>query len=301
MRCALPNASFRQGLIKPNKLSLFGVNEHGFASDGLFKVSPKNYDSSLDTSTDFNPIPVFDDKGTIIGYDLNFDQYIEQTGIKTSDDPFQLLGIWNGRDYIAQTAKEYNKNLAILASNMYKQDLKQKGKTFTDHAYVTISELTKKDRVIKAAWDLVPNYVKQSMASHQDCNISDILIRKDMIDLFLGYHQASVTDIWTGRTRWNPKVCNYAAKLAKTVLGEDAYKKLASVERAISYTTSFARNAIVIRSVVVPYTNLTANILQLRMRGLPFSYISREILSKVSELEHYNTLSKNMLKLETKL
>lgn len=301
MRCALPSVSFRQGLIKPNRLSLFGVNESGFASNGIYKISPKNYDSSLDTATDFNPIPVFNSKGAIIGYDLNFDQYIEQSGIRTSDDPFQLLGIWNSQDYIAQTAKGYNDTIATLAANMYQQDLKQKGKEFVNHAYLPISELTKKDRVTASAWALVPSYVKKLMANKQNCTVGDILLRKDMVDLFLGYHQASVTDIWTGRTRWNPNVCNYAAKLAKTILGEDAYKKLASVERTISYTTSFARNAIVVRSVAVPFTNLTANILQLRMRGIPFSYISKEILNKVSELEHYNTLSKNMLKLETKL
>lgn len=301
MRCALPSVSFRQGLIKPNRLSLFGVNESGFASNGIYKISPKNYDSSLDTATDFNPIPVFNSKGAIIGYDLNFDQYIEQTGIRTSDDPFQLLGIWNSQDYVAQTAKGYNDTIATLAANMYQQDLKQKGEEFVNHAYLPISELTKKDRVIASAWALVPSYVKKLMANKQNCAVGDILLRKDMVDLFLGYHQASVTDIWTGRTRWNPIIANQAAKLAKMILGEDAYRKLASVERAISYTTSFARNAIVVRSVAVPFTNLTANILQLRMRGIPFSYISKEILNKVSELEHYNTLSKNMLKLETKL
>lgn len=301
MRCALPSVSFRQGLIKPNRLSLFGVNESGFASNGIYKISPKNYDSSLDTATDFNPIPVFNSKGAIIGYDLNFDQYIEQTGIRTSDDPFQLLGIWNSQDYVAQTAKGYNDTIATLAANMYQQDLKQKGEEFVNHAYLPISELIKKDRVIASAWALVPSYVKKLMANKQNCTVGDILLRKDMVDLFLGYHQASVTDIWTGRTRWNPIIANQAAKFAKMILGEDAYKKLASVERAISYTTSFARNAIVVRSVAVPFTNLTANILQLRMRGIPFSYISKEILNKVSELEHYNTLSKNMLKLETKL
>lgn len=301
MRCALPGVSFRQGLIKPNRLSLFGTNESGYAFDGLYRVSPKNYDSSLDTDTDFNPIPVFNDKGDIIGYDLNFDQYIEQSGIRTSDDPFQLLGIWNSQDYIAQTAKEYNDTVATLATDMHQQDLKQKGAEFVKHAYVPISELTKKDRVIGAAWAAVPAYVKKLMASKQNCSVSEILIRKDMVDLFLGYHQASVTDIWTGRSRWSPAVCNHAARLAKVLLGESAYKKLASAERAISYTTSFARNAIVIRSVAVPFTNLTANILQLRMRGIPYSYISKEIVNKVSELEHYNTLSKNMLKLETKL
>lgn len=301
MRCALPSVSFRQGLIKPNRLSLFGVNESGFASNGIYKISPKNYDSSLDTATDFNPIPVFNSKGAIIGYDLNFDQYIEQTGIKTSDNPFQLLGIWNSQDYVAQTAKGYNDTIATLAANMYQQDLKQKGEEFVNHAYLPISELIKKDRVIASAWALVPSYVKKLMANKQNCTVGDILLRKDMVDLFLGYHQASVTDIWTGRTRWNPIIANQAAKLAKMILGEDAYKKLASIERAISYTTSFARNAIVVRSVAVPFTNLTANILQLRMRGIPFSYISKEILNKVSELEHYNTLSKNMLKLETKL
>lgn len=301
MRCALPSVSFRQGLIKPNRLSLFGVNESGFASNGIYKISPKNYDSSLDTATDFNPIPVFNSKGAIIGYDLNFDQYIEQTGIRTSDNPFQLLGIWNSQDYVAQTAKGYNDTIATLAANMYQQDLKQKGEEFVNHAYLPVSELIKKDRVTASAWALVPSYVKKLMANKQNCTVADILLRKDMIDLFLGYHQASVTDIWTGRTRWNPIIANQAAKLAKMILGEDAYKKLASIERAISYTTSFARNAIVVRSVAIPFTNLTANILQLRMRGIPFSYISKEILNKVSELEHYNTLSKNMLNLETKL
>ncbi len=48
------------------------------------------------------------------------------------------------------------------------------------------------------------------------------------------------------------KALNTAAKLADILLGRNAYKILRHAERAIQYTTSTARNYIVVRSCCYP-------------------------------------------------
>lgn len=301
MKSALPEAAYRQGIIKQNNLSRFGLANSGFDKDSLLSIKAENYRSTDDNLKDFNPIPVFDANGKVTGYSMDFSSVLADEGISKDTNPFGSLGIWHGNAFTYEMSKNFNLQLVKLNSKMLANDINKKSPDIVEKAWRPISEYTSKDRVIADAWSHVPAYVKEAMAKEQKCSTSDILIRRDMIDLFLGYRTASVTDFFTGISRWSPKTCNNVAKLALKVLGKDAYKYLAGAERAIQYTSSYARSVIVVRSVVVPFYNICSNILQLRMRGIPLTYIAEKIATKTLEAEQYNTLLNNQLKIRAKI
>ena len=301
MKSALPEAAYRQGIIKQNNLSRFGLANSGFDKDSLLSIKAENYRSSDDNLKDFNPIPVFNANGVVTGYSMDFSSVLADEGISKDTNPFGSLGTWHGNAFIYEMGKTFNLQLVKLNSKMLANDINKKSSDLVEKAWRPISEYTSKDRVIADAWSHVPTYVKEAMAKEQNCSTSDILIRRDMVDLFLGYRTASVTDFFTGISRWSPKTCNNVAKLALKVLGKDAYKYLAGAERAIQYTSAYARSVIVVRSVVVPFYNICSNILQLRMRGIPLTYIAEKIATKTLEAEQYNTLLNNQLKIRAKI
>lgn len=301
MKSALPEAAYRQGIIKQNSLSRFGLANSGFDKDSLLSIKAENYRSSDDNLKDFNPIPVFNANGVVTGYSMDFSSELADEGISKDTNPFGSLGMWHGNAFTYEMSKNFNLQLVKLNSKMLAKDIGNKSSDLVEKAWRPISEYTAKDRVIADAWAHVPAYVKEAMAKEQNCSTSDILIRRDMVDLFLGYRTASVTDFFTGISRWSPKTCNTVAKLALKVLGKDAYKYLAGAERAIQYTSAYARSVIVVRSVVVPFYNICSNILQLRMRGIPLTYIADKIATKTLEAEQYNTLLNNQLKIRAKI
>lgn len=301
MKSALPEAAYRQGIIKQNNLSRYGLANSGFDKDSLLSIKAENYRSSDDSLKDFNPIPVFNANGVVTGYSMDFSSVLADEGISKDTNPFGSLGMWHGNAFTYEMSKNFNLQLVKLNAKMLANDINNKSPDIVEKAWRPISEYTSKDRVIADAWSHVPAYVKEAMAKEQNCSTSDILIRRDMIDLFLGYRTASVTDFFTGISRWSPKTCNNVAKLALKVLGKDAYKYLAGAERAIQYTSSYARSMIVVRSVVVPFYNICSNILQLRMRGIPLTYIAEKIATKTLEAEQYNTLLNNQLKIRAKI
>lgn len=301
MKSALPEAAYRQGIIKQNNLSRFGLANSGFDKDNLLSIKAENYRSSDDNLKDFNPIPIFNANGVVTGYSMDFSSVLADEGISKDTNPFGSLGMWHGNAFTYEMSKNFNLQLVKLNSKMLANDINNKSPDLVEKAWRPISEYTSKDRVIADAWSHVPAYVKEAMAKEQNCSTSDILIRRDMIDLFLGYRTASVTDFFTGISRWSPKTCNNVAKLALKVLGKDAYKYLAGAERAIQYTSAYARSVIVVRSVVVPFYNICSNILQLRMRGIPLTYIAEKIATKTLEAEQYNTLLNNQLKIRAKI
>lgn len=301
MKSALPEAAYRQGIIKQNNLSRFGLTNSGFDKDSLLSIKAENYRSTDDSLKDFNPIPVFNANGVVTGYSMDFSSVLADEGISKDTNPFGSLGMWHGNAFTYEMSKNFNLQLVKLNSKMLADDINKKSPDIVEKAWRPISEYTSKDKVIADAWSHVPAYVKEAMAKEQNCSTSDILIRRDMIDLFLGYRTASVTDFFTGISRWSPKTCNNVAKLALKVLGKDAYKYLAGAERAVQYTSAYARSVIVVRSVVVPFYNICSNILQLRMRGIPLTYIAEKIATKTLEAEQYNTLLNNQLKIRAKI
>lgn len=297
MKTSLPDPVFHKGVFQNISTKVFGTNKYGNSNTTLARpLKVDQYNGSPETASANEPIPVFNQKGNIKSYDrlvvLSDDLY--------DDDAFSALGKWSANDFMETAAKEFNKEAIHLAKNMYDRDVKSFGKDWVKDTYVDLQELVnvKKDKVVADAISRLPQYLIDALEKEFD---GHIFLRKDMVDTFLGYRSASITDAWTGISRWSPKTLNRIAKLSNKLLGQNAYLYLGHAERAIEYTTSYMRSNIVVRSVAVPYMNAVSNILQLRMRGISYIDILQGINDKVKELEQYRQIEKQTINLKARL
>ena len=295
LRSALPDVNFHKGIIQTNSTKIYGTNERGNSIATLLKPLSRNqYIYNPDNGiSDYEPIPTFKPNGAIDSYDRP---------TPLSDDLFDwsgldALGKWSANEFIESASKSFNLEAIALTKKVFDEDVKMYGKE-ADKLYVDINEEAKKDRVVKDAWDRVDPAIKTAIANNFD---GKALVRRDMLDLFIGYRSASITDIWTGTSRLPARALNIAARAANMMLGKNAYKYLGHAERAIQHTTASARNFIVVRSVWIPFINATTNIVQLRMRGLTYSEIVKGISNKTAELEHYKIIEKQNIQLKSKL
>ena len=295
LRSALPDVNFHKGIIQTNSTKIYGTNERGNSVATLLKpLTRSQYIYNPDNGvSDYEPIPTFKPNGAIDSYDRP---------TPLSDDLFDwsgldALGKWSANEFIESASKSFNLETIALTKKVYDEDVKMYGAE-ADKLYVDINEEAKKDRVVKDAWNRVDPAIKSAIAKNFN---GKALVRRDMLDLFIGYRSASITDMWTGTSRWSGKSLNMAARAANMILGKNAYKYLGHAERALQHTTASARNFIVVRSVWIPFINATTNVVQLRMRGLPYSDIIKGISEKTAELEHYKVIERQNIQLKSKL
>lgn len=294
MRTSLPDVNFHKGIIQNESTKIYGTNERGLSTSTIIKpLTRDQYSYDPFNKTSYEPIPTFSDTGKVYYYDRPTplsDNVYEWSGL-------DALGKWSANEFIESASKSFNVEAVALTKKVYDEDAKFYGSN-TSKFYVDINEEAKKDRIVKDAWDRVDPAIKTAIANNFG---GKALVRKDMLDLFIGYRSASITDIYTGNSRMPAKALNTAAKLADILLGRNAYKILGHAERAIQYTTSTARNYIVVRSCVIPFNNIVSNIIQLRMKGIPYSEIAKGIRTKTMELEEYRRIEKQNIQLKSKL
>lgn len=294
MRTSLPDVNFHKGIIQNETTKIYGTNERGLSTFTIIKpLTRDQYSYDPFNVSSYEPIPTFSSTGRVYYYDRPTplpDNVYEWSGL-------DALGKWSANEFIESASKSFNVEAVALTKKVYDEDAKFYGSN-TSKFYVDINEEAKKDRVVKDAWDRVDPAIKTAIANNFG---GKALVRKDMLDLFIGYRSASITDIYTGNSRMPAKALNTAAKLADILLGRNAYKILGHAERAIQYTTSTARNYIVVRSCVIPFNNIVSNIIQLRMRGIPYTEIAKGIRTKTMELEEYRHIEKQNIQLKSKL
>ena len=294
MRTSLPDVNFHKGIIQNESTKIYGTNERGLSTSTIIKpLTRDQYSYDPFNTSSYEPIPTFSSTGKVYYYDRPTplpDGVYDWSGL-------DALGKWSANEFIESASKSFNLEAVALTKKVYDEDAKFYGSN-TSKFYVDINEEAKKDRVVKDAWDRVDPAIKAAIANNFG---GKALVRKDMLDLFIGYRSASITDIYTGNSRMPAKALNTAAKLADILLGRNAYKILGHAERAIQYTTSTARNYIVVRSCVIPFNNIVSNIIQLRMRGISYTEIAKGIRTKTMELEEYRRIEKQNILLKSKL
>src|SRR5690606_35492552 len=100
------------------------------------------------------------------------------------------------------------------------KDLWDKGNADSRHReFVDIS--TSEDPVIQDAWNILGWKFKQE--AQELFGDAGVMIRKDMIDDAIGYRSASVTDPWTGVTRWDEESSENIATFLSDITGDKAF------------------------------------------------------------------------------
>jgi hypothetical protein len=122
-----------------------------------------------------------------------------------------------------------------------------------------------------------------------------------MINNAVGYRAASITDPWTGISRLSPGMQEGFQKVATVFLGNNAYKYLATSEKAIQAGVSVVKSTIVVRSIIIPMANLASNFMQLSLHGVNVREMYQGYQTKLLEITKYQKNLKRAIDIKAEI
>lgn len=168
--------------------------------------------------------------------------------------------------------------------------------------FIDLSSKDLKDPVYRDSWNMIPKATKDYI--QKVFPEGGFMVRKDMINLSVGYREASIVDVWTGKTRMPDPIRKTIQGVGNLLLGSfgmNALEKAGKLETITQSVVSAAKDLIVVRSLLVPFMNAQVNVYQLLNRGVPHKQVYRGYREKLAEIEQYNENVKKLIELEARI
>ena len=324
--------------INADGFSISTTAEHIYDPKQVNKLLNSEYNANKNSLLKERLIPIYTydpktDSLKIMRFERSVDTSIMEKA-KPQKHIAKLVGIVAGRMHELSSATKLNNALTKKVVNMYKQakdksqyvnlfeylpeSKKRNVETFRNSKDAVITDalmtmpkdvLDSIDRVFQEDSDyliqhideIFPNRDKKIPPENWLANHKVFMVRKDLINDIIGFRLPSITDAWTGVSRWKPQTQERIRKIAEIFFGNNAYKYIYNTELGLIKTVSFARNNIVIKSVSVGVDNLVANFYQLVLRGVPLSDIYRNALDVYSQLDLYTRDRNSLIQIEAKM
>lgn len=224
-------------------------------------------------------MPIYNDNGVIEAFERALDP--QQTLRLNNDDHFaRMMGVWTGRQVEEVKAQYVNEELVSALKDMYDRDLKADPDNEKQYVAVDLDN----DKVLGDAVKLLTPETREFIRKTFP---EGFMVRRDMLNDALGYRQASVGDVWNGTSRWSQETLDSAKKLVIGTFGNQAYRWAVGGEKVLQNFISDARTTIVVRSVVVPISNMISNVYQLIGRGVPLKNMIKGFGAKTAEIDSY--------------
>jgi hypothetical protein len=280
-------APFNQGIMQTVHLTASGVDpQTGYTvgevqggritdPDEVLHIT-RNLGTALANSTE-NLLPVFTQNGEAYAYERGAD--VEKlTPMNRNTNLAEQMGVWHGRQIEEVFAREVNSEFVHKLFDIWHKD----ENTVRKNEYVNIYHSD--DPVLKEVRRLIPNHTRPLI--EELFGRRNFMVHRSMLN-DLGYRQASVGDLITGESRWNPKMLKEIQKISFGIYGNKAHNILVGGEQILQEFVANAKLNIVVKSVVVPAANLISNLGQLLNRGVPFKDIIRGVPRKTAEINYY--------------
>lgn len=301
---ALPmsaNSTFGQGLIQTVRMTAGGVDQStGFRTNNTAGVitdptAVKRITKLLGQEKGNELVtPVFDSNGNVYAFERSLDPSMVEQHLKPEYNMPKQLGLQAGNRIEQEKSNYLNEAVVNRAFDMYKAD--QSRVQFDPSMYQDM--FTSKDPVIQAAVKNIPPHVKDMIKRKFG---DQFMVRKDVINMVVGEHAASVSDLWTGVSRYDPKTIEAMKSFAINVFGNKAYRYLNTAETIIEAGVGQAKRFITTVSIVVPWANIVSNMKAQLMRGIPIHTQIKQLGKKTLEIRSYMKSRRREIELETLL
>lgn len=295
------NREVQEGLIQCIHQTAFGWQiqnyTSGEAAGSKFEDSNNMIymrDNLNKESSGNNVIPIISDSGVIIGFERSIPPE-DREKIEQDRDLFSGLAQYKMRQHRENIATEVNKNV-VLTAHQHWLDASPSAKR-----QEFIDVFNSNNPAIKLA---VSRFDSRTRKLIKDTFGGEhFYLRKDEVWSVIGYYRLSLTDMWDNQFILPKTLEDCITKcidaLFKNGRGRIYTGRLESVLMSIS---SFARNTIVIRSVIVPMINCISNILLLNFAlGIPPKDIYRLYKETSINTEEYNQKFHKLIKLQFKI
>ena len=295
-------APYNQGIFQNARNTVGGVDADTGFSAGIptaGRITQKTtvrrlaLNMHMDSLTE-SLIPIFNDKGAIVAFERSIDP-VQLERLNPSTHLAKMLGTWMGRQAEESLAWEVNRDALARAADMWNNEKHSK-----TNEYINVLDPNAiKDPIMKDALSLMPKQVREEAQALFGKN--KFMVRKDVFEDLFGYRDASLTDFWTGNSRWSPETQKRIRGALEGVFGKKALTTLATNEQRLKNLVKDAKTLIVVKSVVVPVANFIANIYQLSASGVPIQNIIRGMRDKVLEADTYTKSTIRKMELQVEL
>ena len=161
-------------------------------------------------------MPIFDGDGEVAAYQRAMDP--AKTALVPVDDHLgRMLGVWMGRILEENLSDETNRTLVDTMAGIYDR-ARTKGEL---KGFVNIADPENPDPVVRDAWNTLGWRIKRDI--EEAFGPKTFWVRKDMVDDTIGFRAATITDSWTGVSRWSPETQAKMIRAAELMAGKDAF------------------------------------------------------------------------------
>ena len=258
----------------------------------------ENYYDSLEQDTTRRP--VINDKGQIVDTAIDLPKDLENQLIPSTENGIDAVGNYFGRIIEEEANLSSNRYAVDLLRQHYLKNVEDRKYYVPFNGEMTAKGTDKKSMLIAEElnniYKSLPAKTKQYIES-----TGGVMIDMREVENILGYHQASVSDLWNDRSKLPEPMQKVLRGLFEVFAGVSGYNpvKLAvTLEKGSSELATFTKDIILNRSLFVPIGNLLSNMAHLWTAGVPYNHIVPDSKEGLQLAKDYQSTSNKVSQIE---
>ena len=254
-----------------------------------------SYYSGLQSDSMYQPI--MDRLGKVTGVKAVLNNKLKDQFKETVEKGYESIGNYYARIGEERIVSNNNIEYVKQLNQAYQQDPNKAGYVKLDGNYKAKGNSNEDARFEKAINEI---YYQLPMATRNYIDsIGGLYVKRNELDNIIGYSQASITDIFTGKSGL-PDFIQKPVRAVATVILQDLFgmnpaQFLKYLERGFGEVAALSKDYVLVRSGIVPLQNILSNVIHLWNTGIPVNKIAPLMLEGYKEAKRYTELHKELL------
>ena len=254
-----------------------------------------SYYSGLSSDSMYQPI--MDRLGKVTGIKAALNNKLKDQFKETVEKGYESIGNYYARIGEERIVSNNNIEYVKQLNQAYQQDHNKAGYVKLDGNYKAKGNSNEDVRFEKAINEF---YYQLPMATRNYIDsIGGLYVKRNELDNIIGYSQASITDIFTGKSGL-PDFIQKPVRAVATVIIQDFFRMnpaqfLKYLERGFGEVAALSKDYVLVRSGIVPLQNILSNVIHLWNTGIPVNKIAPLMLEGYKEAKRYTELHKELL------
>jgi hypothetical protein len=242
-----------------------------------------------------NLVPIYAFDGDLLGYERLLDPKMVRQHLKGDNTMLHVaIGKRLGRIAEENIAKVVNQQ-TIQAMVDHWKDGVAAGR---QDEYEAVDSST--DKQVARAWEVIPADMKEAL---QQAFNGPVMIRKELVEDTIGYHNMSALEIFTGDASLDENTRKAVIGLVQTVFfgGAKGMQVFLAAEQAFKEAVATAKDTIIVRSLSVPYNNFLASVHLVLANGVPITKVIKWYRHGMKEVQDFNRLERERVALTVQI
>lgn len=254
-----------------------------------------SYYSGLQSESMYQPI--MDRLGKVTGVKAALNNKLKDQFKESVEKGYESIGNYYARIGEERIVSNNNIEYVKQLNQAYQQDHNKVGYVKLDGNYKAKGNSNEDVRFEKAINEF---YYQLPMTTRNYIDsIGGLYVKRNELDNIIGYSQASITDIFTGKSGL-PDFIQKPVRAVATVILQDLFgmnpaQFLKYLERGFGEVAALSKDYVLVRSGIVPLQNILSNVIHLWNTGIPVNKIAPLMLEGYKEAKRYTELHKELL------